>query len=867
MSLASYPGRVPVDATGVALRHPRAVHCSHEESAYDPTTSSGLVWCGAARVRIARLSGSGAGAGRGDSGASRQRPGGGTAGRDRPGLGAEHRRFHEQRRPVHDPGTGRSPQRAGGDAAGTYHRAQARGASSHSARRRADGGLHARHGREPARSGRGDGDAGSDRAREGAVQRDACRRLTAAGGGRGPAAGAPGQDRGEHCLQQWAARRAAVGPATRADVDQRARAGPGSALHRRRSDPQPRAPGANIAGDVLRRRFQVSPWPATGYNAVNQVVTPHPYTQNSLDMTGRFGSTRFYASASNLTERGAFRFLQGFVRNSFRANVDQAIGSAWNIGVRTAYSRSTQDGLNQEGGGQAFFRLTRVPAIANVLQRDTLGRLYIRPNLQGGGTQNENPLYSLENTARQDLTNRVIGGLTLRYAPVDWFNLEGEVGYDLRRANFSQVNDKGFRTTAYDPVTNGGSIFRGSSSNEAINGGVNANFRLDLARDLRARWSLRYSYEQRDSSIASGFGNALSVKGVTSLVNAASGKTLASGVTSVRQIGLFAGTGLEYKDRYILDALIRRDGSSLFGPGSRWATFGRVSGAWRVALEPWWPLPQVSELKLHGSYGTAGGSPSFSAQYETFTIGAGGLLSLTTLGNRNLQPEVHHEIELGADLELFNRYGLTATYARTRIDRQILLAPVSSSTGYTNQWQNAGTLLNITYELSLNVPLVQRPSVSWSMSFVYDRNRSWIQQLGVPPYFYGAANVQATDQIFQAKEGELYGTFYGRKFLTSCGELPAPFNTDCGGAKSPFQMNEEGRRVWGGSDDNPRWGSTHNLWETSVPGCINSAGIAETVCSQPGTSTITAPWGVGLNWGMPGWLHTVSAIPAELMQP
>src|SRR5438067_5567848 len=173
-------------------------------------------------------------------------------------------------------------------------------------------------------------------------------------------------------------------------------------------------PGANIAGDVLRRRFQVSPWPSTGYNAVNQVVTPHPYLQNSVDMTGGFGSTRFLANASHLTERGAFRFLQGFVRNSFRANVDQAIGSAWNIGLRTAYTRSTQDGLNQEGGGQAFFRLTRVPAVANILQRDTLGRLYIRPNLQGGGTQNANPLYSLENTARQDLTNRVIGWLTLR---------------------------------------------------------------------------------------------------------------------------------------------------------------------------------------------------------------------------------------------------------------------------------------------------------------------------------------------------------------------------------------------------------------------------------------------------------------------
>src|SRR5207245_6435752 len=129
---------------------------------------------------------------------------------------------------------------------------------------------------------------------------------------------------------------------------------------------------------------------------------------------------RFYVSGSNLTEPGAIRFLQGFVRNSFRANVDQAIGSDWTVAVRTSYSRSTQDGLNQEGGGQAFFRLTRVPAIVDVEQRDTLGRLYIRPNLQGGGSQNENPLYSLQNTQRSDVTNRVVGGLTVQYNPVTW---------------------------------------------------------------------------------------------------------------------------------------------------------------------------------------------------------------------------------------------------------------------------------------------------------------------------------------------------------------------------------------------------------------------------------------------------------------
>ena len=201
-------------------------------------------------------------------------------------------------------------------------------------------------------------------------------------------------------------------------------------------------PGATISGNVLRQRFQITPWPGTSYNAVNQVVQPHTYTQNSVDMQGGFGGTRFYVSGANLTEPGAIRFLQGFVRNSFRANVDQAIGSQWNIALRTSYSRSTQDGLNQEGGGQAFFRLTRVPAIVNVLQRDTLGRLYIRPNLQGGGSQNENPLWSLENTKREDVTNRFIGGLSVQYAPVNWFNMEGSLGYDRRNIGFSHHDER-----------------------------------------------------------------------------------------------------------------------------------------------------------------------------------------------------------------------------------------------------------------------------------------------------------------------------------------------------------------------------------------------------------------------------------------
>src|SRR2546422_4480773 len=59
----------------------------------------------------------------------------------------------------------------------------------------------------------------------------------------------------------------------------------------------------------------------------------------------------------------------------------------------------------------------------------------------------------------------------------------------------------------------------------------------------------------------------------------------------------------------------------------------------------------------------------------------------------------------------------------TTLFRSILPAPVSASTGFTNQWQNAGTLDNRTWEVSLNLPLIQQHDLSWSTRFIYSRNR------------------------------------------------------------------------------------------------------------------------------------------------
>jgi TonB-linked SusC/RagA family outer membrane protein len=608
-------------------------------------------------------------------------------------------------------------------------------------------------------------------------------------------------------------------------------------------------PGASTPQSVLRSQFQSKRWPGQTYNAVSQLVKPQPFYTNTVDMSGRFGGTSVFGSIANAHESGAIRFLQGYERRSARLNVDQRIGTAWNVALRTYFSRSTQDGLNQERGGGAFFRLTRVPGIVNILAHDSVGRLYVRPNLQASGAQNENPLQSLQNIQREDVTSRFIGGGTVRYTPTDWIDAEASFGYDGRRISYMQFQDKGYRatTSGFAATQSIGSVFRGAQSNEAYNAGLGVTFRRPLGEDLQTRTSLRYSYRQEDFDIRQGQGNTLAVQGVTTLNNTNTvGRVIESSRESERLIGFLGNLNLEYKERYILDGLVRRDGSSLFGENNRWQTFGRISGAWRLSNEPWWPIPQASEVKLRTSYGTSGGRPRFSAQYETFTIGAGGIVSPVQLGNRNLGPERNTELELGTDIELFNRVLLNATYARSKTRDQILPAPVEAATGFTTQWINAGTLLNITYELGLNVPVIQRPNLTWSFNVTYDQNRTWIEQLNVPPYNYGNT-LQATGAIFRAQEGERFGTFYGRRFATSCSELPAPFNSaaNCGGSGTAFQRNDEGMLVWVGAGNSWRDGITENLWQEQLP-------------------ATAAPWGTALNWGMPITLRDAAGTPLQL---
>ena len=610
-------------------------------------------------------------------------------------------------------------------------------------------------------------------------------------------------------------------------------------------------PGSGISNTPgLRNLFQVNKWPGVNYDAIGQFVQPKPYKSQDLELRGKSGPNSMFASGSYVTQGGAIKFLQGFQRATGRLNASH-VTSKWNFDFTSSFAHDTKDGFQEEDGGTAFFRLTRVPPISNLESRDASGRLNIRNNLQGGGSQNFNPLYELQNFAQNTATNRFIGGTTAQWRPLTWVTMDVNYSYDGTAATDIFYRNKGYRSTdgASPTASYAGFLRRDAEAQTQYNASTNLTLTHTFLADLNSRTSFRYLFDRTDYNLNTINGNWLAVVGLPNAANigpSPSGtpsQTVLSSVTSVRGIGYFASEDFDWKDRYILGGLVRRDASSLFGPGHRWSTFGRVSAAWRVSQEPWWFIPALDELKLRGSVGSAGNRPRFRAQYETYDLTNGQIGSAATLGNKNLRPETVVETEFGIDGELFHKIGFTVTSSQSDAKDQILVAPVASYFGVASQYQNAGTLHGKSFEASVNIPWITTTDFSYSTRFTYDRSKSVITKLNIPPFTFGAG-AQNTDKLFIARAGEVYGTFYGRQFITSCAQLPSAVASSCGSGKD-FQQNSDGYIVWTGAGNSVGDGIAKNMWQARLP--LNSPFFST---AAKGDAAHFNP-GVAVNFGTP----------------
>ncbi|MEO7455576.1 MAG: SusC/RagA family TonB-linked outer membrane protein [Gemmatimonadaceae bacterium] len=595
------------------------------------------------------------------------------------------------------------------------------------------------------------------------------------------------------------------------------------------------APG--VSNGDLQNVYQAQIWPGQYYNMLAQALLRNPVQLHSVDATGKVAGVRFFASGSYQDEQGAIRGLDGNQQKRGRINLDYDARSDLTISLSSLYDNGTND--NRVGGssnGSIFGQLLRGSAAGtDYLARDTLGRPLVRsggaslrsPTGNGGGTF----LYDTENAYDSRNSERFLGNLTARYFPREWVTFDATAAYDNRqRLNTSYVV-KGYRTFTTSTANNNGNMQLSNRGEESYNVNLTATMRKQLRSDLNGKLQFRGLYDQDNFNTNASSGQIFFVKDVYSTSNTSTNKTATSSGSTVKNVGMSGGTSLDYKDRYIFDATVRRDGSSLFGEGNRWANFGRVSGVWRISEEPFWKLGWMNDFRVRASRGTAGGSPNFSAQYETYNVSATGI-TLGQAGNSKLKPETTTEVELGSDFTLFNRLGVELTKADSRTRNQILLVNTPSALGFSQQWQNAGTLDNHTYEVGLNLPIIDKKDLSWSMRGTWDRTRTFISELFTSEYVSDGGTGQGTASFFHVTANTAlsngfpqnrFGNIWGRKFYRSCSDMRTEIQGSCGDGKD-FQVNDQGYVVWVGAGNTYRDGITKNLWQTYLPGAKSPFG-------------------------------------------
>lgn len=180
-------------------------------------------------------------------------------------------------------------------------------------------------------------------------------------------------------------------------------------------------------------------------------------------------------------------------------------------------------------------------------------------------------------------------------------------------------------------------------------------------------------------------------------------------------LSFFAQAGYAYKNRYILSAAVRRDGSSRFGRNNRWGTFPSFSAGWNISNEPFFEdITTVSSLKLRASWGQLGnqeiGIYPYSSLISTgdyvYVLGDGQIITGSNVietGNSNIKWETSTQTNIGVDLSLWqDRLSLTADYFIKRTDDILVRVPVPQAGGSGNPpFVNAASVENRGFELSM----------------------------------------------------------------------------------------------------------------------------------------------------------------------
>ena len=539
---------------------------------------------------------------------------------------------------------------------------------------------------------------------------------------------------------------------------------------------------------------------------------------HELSVSGGSEKSTFYSSFGYLSQDGIIASeISNYKRINIRLNSEHKIKDWLKLGQNLGYSHEKSQGLgntNSEYGGplSAAINLDPItpvvetdpdiinksPYLTNAVVRDMNGNPY---GISQYVTQEmTNPLaYMQTRLGNYGWSDNIVGNVYAEISPIEGLTFRSTLGSKLSywgsesftpvfylnatnqntQNNFTRGRDKGFdwnleNTVSYSRQVEDHSfqflVGQGAYYDNRSTG-LSVTY-LDIPVDNFDDASLNYNIptDQRNSS---GYENA--------------GHTVSS---------LFARVNYNYQEKYLAEALIRRDGSSRFGSNNKYGVFPSFSLGWVASKEDFLAdVESIDMLKIRGGYGVVGNDNIGDFAYIA-TVGGGrnytiGLTDMYTVGyspnapsNPDLKWEETSQTNIGFDLTFLNRVNVTFDWYN-KVTKGILQNPrIPYYVGAIgNPAANVADMKNTGVELELGY------NNKWGeVDFSVNGNASYVRNevtnIGAGVSFINGASFQASSyNITRTAVGQPFNSFYGFETLgifQTQSEVDAYTNADGG---------------------------------------------------------------------------------------
>lgn len=504
--------------------------------------------------------------------------------------------------------------------------------------------------------------------------------------------------------------------------------------------------------------------------------------QYNLSISGGNENTNIYYSAEYLDQEGTL-INTGFNKIVNNLKMSHRLNKKTKINGQIQYAINNRQGLQVSNARD-------VSVIRDAIQFRPVEPINSDGLLLGGLDPNDpnerfffNPVLNLENTNRVRRSDvlRGVAGLDHKFNKNLTFRVSGNYQVDNRRNSifFGADTQQGVR---------GNNRISGQVTNirlQTLSGSATLNFKKKIGNhSTDVLVGSEFQDRKSDFSLLQNNQIPTDIFGIDNIGIGTSPSIPQTSLTANTLQSFFGRLKYSYKDKYLLTATFRADGSSRFQDPNRFGYFPAFSAAWQLGEEEFMKkIDFINDFKIRAGWAEAGNNrigdfdaiSQLSIAFDSGSVlgnGSGGEEFVpgafqSNLGVPGLRWETTEQVDVGVDIALFNsRVNLTGDYYRKRTRDLLLNADTSPSTGFQRVQQNVGAVENSGVELSFNAKIINNKNFKWTSTFniAFNNNETLALNRGQNEILTDPEFVNDSENSYITRIGQPVGQIFGLEF-------------------------------------------------------------------------------------------------------